>query len=74
MAHFKYIAALLVCMAGSFVFLSWAMQTIWIASFPDSDSSKLMIPFYLELATGIVFVIGAVWVSWRWWRATKLSR
>lgn len=68
MAQLKYLVALLACLAGSFVFLSWAMQTIWIASFPDSDGSKFMIPFYLELAAGVGFTVAAIWIGWRWWR------
>lgn len=74
MKHLKYFAALIACIAGSFVFLSWAMQTIWIASFPDSDSSKFMVPFYLELTAGIGFAVGALWIGWLWWRATQLNR
>jgi membrane protein implicated in regulation of membrane protease activity len=71
MAHLKHFAMLLACTVSSFVFLSWAMQTIWIASFPESDNSQLMVPFYLELTLGIGLAVCAIWLGWRWWRATR---
>jgi hypothetical protein len=73
-SDFKYLAAFLACVLACLFFLSWAMQTIWIASFPDQDSSKYAVWFYIEFAAGVGFAIGAIWIGWRWWRSGKKAK
>jgi hypothetical protein len=67
--NFKYLMASLACVLACLFFLSWAMQTVWIASFPDQDSSKYAVWFYVEFAAGVCFAGGAIWTAWRWWRS-----
>jgi hypothetical protein len=38
-------------------FLSWAMQTVWLASFPGNDTAKAGIHFYLQLAASAIFLV-----------------
>lgn len=55
-------------------FLSWAIQTVWIASFPGGDTQSAAIHFYLQLGAAVAFAFAAVWIVWKWLRYRKHQR
>jgi membrane protein implicated in regulation of membrane protease activity len=67
----KFTALLACCVVACFFFLSWAMQTIWLASFPGRDTPSAALHFYLQLGAGIAFAVAAVWITWKWLRSQK---
>ena len=58
--NLKFIALLIGCIVACLFFLSWAMQTVWLASFPGRDTPSAALHFYLQLGAGIAFAVAAV--------------
>lgn len=67
----KYIALLIGCIVACLFFLSWAMQTVWLASFPGRDTPSAALHFYLQLGAAVAFAVVAACVAWIWLRSGK---
>jgi membrane protein implicated in regulation of membrane protease activity len=67
----KLVAKFTACVVACLFFLSWAMQTVWLASFPGRDAQSAALHFYLQLGAAIAFAVAAVWVVWKWRRHRK---
>jgi len=65
---FKFLAALIGCIAASLFCLSWALQTLWIASFQGQDNAGRAVWFYSQVAAGFLFAMGGLGVAWKWWK------
>ncbi len=65
---FKFLAALFGSIAASLFFLSWAMQTLWTASFHGQDNAQYAVWFYGQTAAGFLFAMGGLGVAWKWWK------
>jgi hypothetical protein len=59
------------CIVACLFFLSWAMQTVWLASFPGRDTPSAALHFYLQLGTAAAFAVAAACVAWIWLRTDK---
>lgn len=70
----KFAVLLIGFVIACFVFLTWAMQTVWIASFPGGDTPSAALHFYLQLGASVVFAIAAACVVWKWYRSTKSKK
>jgi membrane protein implicated in regulation of membrane protease activity len=58
------LGSLLACL----FFLSWAMQTVWIASFPGQGTVRSGLHFYLQFGAALFFLVLSVYFGWKWLR------
>ena len=49
-------------------FLTWAMQTAWLASFSSQGLEIARFRVYMEFATGVVLVLISGWLVFKWKR------
>lgn len=71
---FRFLAALLGCIAASLFFFSWPMQTLWIASFHDRGSAGYAVWFYGQTAAGFLLAVGGVGIVWKWWQGLPTGK
>ena len=56
------------CILGALFFLSWAVQTAWIASFPNCNCPEFAYWFYLQLFVFLGLSVATCVVLWRAFR------
>ncbi|GKS87128.1 hypothetical protein AVMA1855_23270 [Acidovorax sp. SUPP1855] len=65
----KLVLSSLGSLLAFFFFLSWAMQTVWQASFPGQGNLRSGLHFYSQLGAALFFLILAGIFFWRWCRS-----
>lgn len=65
----KFALYSIVSLGACFFFLSWAMQTVWQASFPGQGTMQSGLHFYLQLSVAFLFLVFAVFFGWKWYRS-----
>lgn len=64
-----------VCFAASMFaglfFMTWAMQTVWQASFPQQGSAQAGVHFYLQFGAGVFSLVAAVVFAFKWYRSLR---
>ena len=57
----KYAFAGILFLVLFFYFLTWAVQTAWLGSFPGRDVTLYSWWAYSEFAASIIFLVASVW-------------